>query len=108
MYHRKTATDNFLVLYPTSQWQVIQKKTEELARKMKKPELNRVLNAGAMSISFEESGNGRILIPPKYTDYFKPHSELVFVGNTVQIELWNIDIYEENKVEAEATTAIVH
>ncbi|MBF0196417.1 MAG: hypothetical protein HQL32_01840 [Planctomycetes bacterium] len=101
MYHRKSDNDDFLALYPTSQWRVNQKKTEEIAKRLKKPELNRVLNAGAMNVSLDSGGNGRILIPSPFIEYFKPHNEIIFVGNTVQIELWNVDKYAPVKALAE-------
>lgn len=79
----------FLELYPAVEWEVIQNKTEILARQEKKPELNRMLNARAFPIHLDEKGNGRILIPQLYAKTFKPSDEVVFIGNTKKIELWN-------------------
>lgn len=86
--------DAHLELYPPSEWAQIQKRTEQKARMEKKPHLNRLLNARAHLVPLENQGNGRILIPQPWVDYFKPDLEVIFLGNTRKIELWSQKDYE--------------
>ena len=90
---------SFLELYTAPEWSVIQQKTEVLARQQKTPGLNRTLNARAYPVALEENGNGRILIPQVYAGIFKPADDIVFIGNTKKIELWNARAYDKQLAE---------
>ena len=83
-----------LDLYPASEWEQVQRRTETKARQEKKPHLTRLLNARAQPISLDSDGNGRILIPQQLVNYFKPDDEVVFIGNTRKIELWSAPDYQ--------------
>ena len=78
-----------LDLYPASEWEQVQRRTETKARLEKKPHLTRLLNARAQPISLDSDGNGRILVPQQLANYFKPDDEVIFIGNTRKIELWS-------------------
>lgn len=78
-----------LQLYPASEWEAVQQRTATKARQEKKPHLTRMLNAKAHPIPLDKEGNGRILIPQGWADYFKSDSEVIFMGNNQKIELWN-------------------
>lgn len=95
--------NNFLELYLGEEWKRIQERTELIAKQQKKPELNLVLNSKAHSFPLEKNGNGRLLIPQMHVDYFKPDGDIVFIGNTKKIELWNAEIYKAFKQDAESS-----
>jgi DNA-binding transcriptional regulator/RsmH inhibitor MraZ len=83
-----------LQLYPASEWKSVQERTASKARQEKKPHLTRMLNAKAHPIPLEKEGNGRILIPQGWADYFKPDGDVIFMGNNQKIELWNAKDYQ--------------
>ncbi|MBF0246330.1 MAG: hypothetical protein HQL31_13880 [Planctomycetes bacterium] len=80
--------EDFVEIYPQSEWRKVQQKTALLAREKRMPELNRLLNMRAYSFTLDSEGNGRILIPPPLMGTFKDSSDLVFIGNTNRIECW--------------------
>jgi len=79
----------FIEIYLGENWLEIQKKIESKALETKDPSLNRKFNQKAHAFVMEKSGNGRILIPPKFIQFLKPSDELTFIGNTAKIEIWN-------------------
>lgn len=85
----------FLELFPKSEWLLIQQRTAHRARVKQRPELNRLLNRRAFPISLERHGDGRLVIPPACMRPLSGVSEIIFVGNTNKIEIWNGPHYRE-------------
>jgi MraZ protein len=76
-------------IYHGDLWEQIQEKVARKALKEKDPDLSRDFNRRAHFFVMNNSGNGRILLPPKFIHFLQPKDELTFIGNTKTIEMWN-------------------
>ena len=76
-----------LLLYPLSEWEIVQRKLEELPNVGTQARLlQRLLIGHATDI--EMDGNGRILLSQMLRDFAELAKRLVLVGQGNKIELW--------------------
>ena len=76
-----------LLMYPLFEWEVIQRKLEELANIGERARLLQRLLIGHAT-DLELDGSGRILIPPMLRDFAELKKKLVLVGQGNKIEIW--------------------
>lgn len=83
-----------LLLYPLTEWQVIENKLQALpsfnaaARR-----IQRLLIGHATDIELD--GNGRLLIPQVLRDHARLEKSLVMIGQGNKFELWNEELWQE-------------
>ena len=81
-----------LLLYPASQWQVIEDNLQRLpsfnpaARR-----IQRLLIGHATDVELD--GNGRVLLPPLLRDYAKLQKKVVMIGQGNKFEVWDESIW---------------
>lgn len=97
--------ESCLLLYPLSEWEVIERKIEALpsfnqvARR-----IQRLLIGHATEVDIDS--NGRILVPPLLREYASLEKRTMLVGQGRKFEIWSEDHWEKQRagwLEAEAT-----
>lgn len=83
-----------LLLYPLSEWEVIEKKIEAL------PSFNRVTRRIQRLLighatEVEMDSNGRILIPPLLREYAKLGRRVMLVGQGKKFEIWDETLWQQ-------------
>ncbi len=87
-----------LLLYPASQWQVIEDNLQRLpsfnaaARR-----IQRLLIGHATDVELD--GNGRVLLPPLLRDYAKLQKKVVMIGQGNKFEVWDEAIWLSRREE---------
>lgn len=85
-----------LLLYPESQWQLIEEKLQALpsfnaaARR-----IQRLLIGHATDVELDS--NGRILIPPLLRDYARLDKRVVLIGQSNKFEVWDETLWQTNR-----------
>ena len=77
-----------LLLYPLSEWEVVQRKLEGLSNINPQARLLQRLLIGHAT-DLELDGNGRLLLPAMLRDYAGLEKKLVLVGQGNKIEIWS-------------------
>ncbi|MDP1604807.1 MAG: division/cell wall cluster transcriptional repressor MraZ [Legionella sp.] len=89
-------TDTCLLLYPRTEWQVIEAKLQSLpsfnehARR-----IQRLLIGHATDV--EMDGNGRVLLPPLLRDYAQIDKRLVMIGQGNKFEIWDEVLWQQKR-----------
>ena len=83
-----------LLLYPLSEWEVVQRKLESLANVGAKARLLQRLLIGHAT-DLELDAQGRILLPAMLRDFSDLEKKLVLVGQGNKIEIWSADHWQE-------------
>ncbi len=87
-----------LLLYPLSEWEIVQRKLEELPNVGTQARLlQRLLIGHATDI--EMDGNGRVLLSQMLRDYAELGKRLVLVGQGNKVELWSEAQWAERRNE---------
>ncbi len=77
-----------LLLYPMTEWEIIEKKIEALPSFNKVTRrIQRLLIGHATEIELDS--HGRLLVPPPLREYAKLEKSLMLVGQGKKFELWN-------------------
>jgi MraZ protein len=95
-----TKSDDGLTAYPASQWKEIEARVDALPRGPLKTANLRNRIAPAKECSFD--GQGRIQIPPALREYAALGKDIVVVGMSDKIEIWNLQRHLEASAESEA------
>ncbi len=97
-----TKSDEGLTAYPVSAWKDIEARVDAMPRGPLKTANLRNRIAPAKECSFD--GQGRIQIPPSLREYaaLVPGKEIVVVGMSDKIEIWNLQRHLEAAAESEA------
>ena len=97
--------DRCLVIYPMEEWERLAEQvsalpsTDEHARS-----LRRLVFANASDVALDKQG--RVLIPPRLREYAGLDGEVLIAGLNTFIELWNPDIWteERERIEGDSST----
>jgi MraZ protein len=94
--------DNCLVIYPLKEWQKLAQKLESLpAGKIDARGFIRIMLSGAVDIALDKLG--RILIPDHLKKYAFLKKNVVIIGLSNRIEIWDEGRWEEYKEKREKT-----
>ncbi len=77
-----------LLMYPLPEWEVVQRKLEELSNIREQARLLQRLLIGHAT-DLELDGSGRILLPQMLRDFAELDKKLVLVGQGNKIEIWS-------------------
>ena len=86
--------ESCLLLYPLAEWEVVQRKLENLSNINPQARLlQRLLIGHATDLDLD--GSGRVLLPSLLRDYAGLSKKLVLVGQGNKIEIWSSDQWQE-------------
>ena len=86
--------ESCLLLYPLPEWEIVQRKLENLSNVNAKARLlQRLLIGHATDLALD--GQGRILLPALLRDYANLAKKLVLVGQGNKIEMWAESHWQE-------------
>ncbi len=92
--------DNCLVVYPISEWQKLTKKLENLpSGKIDARGFSRIILSGAVDVNFDKLG--RILIPDYLKKYAGLKKDIVVIGLSNKIEVWDAGMWKEYRERTE-------
>tara|TARA_B100000700_G_scaffold93359_2_gene105386 strand:- start:5341 stop:5856 length:516 start_codon:yes stop_codon:yes gene_type:complete len=81
-------SDPCLLLYPLSEWQVIEQRLASLSNiKPRAKRMQRLLLGNAMDYQVDK--NGRVLLAPHLRDYAQLGKKIVLVGQLNKFEIWD-------------------
>jgi len=86
--------DNCLFVYPLEEWAILENKLKQLP--MAKPEARafvRFFFAGAAEL--EADKQGRVLLPNNLREHAKLDKDVIVIGVSSRIEIWNKEAWEE-------------
>ena len=83
-----------LLLYPLTEWEIVQRKLEGLSNINPQARLLQRLLIGHAT-DLELDSNGRVLLPVMLRDYAELHKKLVLVGQGNKIEIWSDDKWRD-------------
>jgi MraZ protein len=86
--------ESCLLLYPLSEWEIVQRKLEGLPNINPQARLLQRLLIGHAT-DLELDANGRILLPALLRDYAELHKKVVLVGQGNKIEIWSDDKWRD-------------
>lgn len=86
--------ESCLLLYPLSEWEIVQRKLEGLSNINPQARLLQRLLIGHAT-DLELDANGRILLPAMLRDYAELHKKVVLVGQGNKIEIWSDDKWRD-------------
>jgi MraZ protein len=96
--------DNCLTIYSTEEWKKLTNKLDDLPiSQTKARSFARMLLSGASDVMLDKLG--RILIPDYLKEYAKLEKEVVILGISNKIEIWNRAVWEEYKKENESNVS---
>jgi len=92
--------DNCLVIYPLKEWQELSQKLESLPTgKIDARGFIRIMLSGAVDITLDKLG--RILLPDHLKKYASLEKNVVVIGLSNRIEIWDEKRWREYKEERE-------
>lgn len=98
--------ENCLFVYTLSEWAILEEKLRQLP--LSKPEARafvRFFFAGAVEVECDKQG--RILLPANLREYAKLDKNVVVIGVSSRVEIWDKDCWDEyNAVTAPAVAQI--
>ena len=86
--------DDCLFIYPMTEWGNLEGKLKQLS--LVKPEaraFSRYIFSGAAEL--EADKQGRVLLPPNLREYAKLEKDVVVIGVSTRIEIWNKEIWTQ-------------
>ena len=87
-----------LLLYPLTEWEVIQARLESLSNMRRSARLvQRLLIGHATDVELD--GNGRLLLPAMLRDFAGLSKKLVLLGQGNKIEIWAEDLWQKRLEE---------
>ena len=96
--------DSCLTIYSIEEWKKLTNKLEDLPiSQTKARSFARMLLSGASDVTLDKLG--RILIPDYLKEYAKLEKEVVILGISNKIEIWNRAVWEEYKKENESNVS---
>ncbi len=96
--------DNCLFVYPAQEWKKLADKLAGLPiGQAKSRAFARLMLAGAMDVVLD--GQGRIMLPDYLRQYAKMGKKLVIAGLYNRLELWDEQLWETYKQNAESASA---
>ncbi len=90
------AKESCLLLYPVSEWEIIEQKLEKLpsfdqaARR-----IQRLLIGHATEVELDN--HGRLLVPPLLRDYARLDKQVMLVGQGKKFEIWSKGNWEDQR-----------
>ncbi len=92
--------DKCLFVYPNSEWVRLEQKLKQLPfTKSDSRAFTRFFFSGAMEV--EADKQGRILIPNNLREYAGIEKEVMFIGVSNRVEVWNEESWKNYFVEAD-------
>ncbi|MFO7951209.1 MAG: division/cell wall cluster transcriptional repressor MraZ [Bacillota bacterium] len=86
--------DHCLFVYPNSEWVRLEQKMKELSfTKRDSRAFVRLFFSGAMEV--EADRQGRVLIPPNLREYAGIEKDIMFIGVSNRVEIWNETAWKE-------------
>jgi MraZ protein len=93
-----------LLLYPSTEWQVIEDKLQSLPSFNEQARrIQRLLIGHATDVDIDSSG--RVLLPPLLRDYAQLDKRLVMIGQGNKFEVWNEVLWQQRREHWLATEA---
>ncbi len=84
--------DNCVSIYPKSKWEGFLESLMAIPPSQRRP-LQRFFGSGSEECSVDSQG--RVVIPPKIREYAGLQKEIVVVGDTEKVEVWNRQAWTE-------------
>lgn len=97
--------DRCLVIYPMEEWEHLAEQVSALPSADENARsLRRLVFANASDVALDKQG--RVLIPPRLRKYADLDGEVLIAGLNTFIELWNPDIWteERERIEGDSST----
>ena len=92
--------DNCLVVYPVNEWQKLTKKLENLpSSKIDARGFSRIILSGAVDVNLDKLG--RILIPDYLKKYAGLKKEIMVIGLSNKIEIWDEKNWKDYREKTE-------
>ncbi len=92
--------DNCLVVYPIGEWQKLTKKLENLPNsKIDARGFVRIILSGAVDVALDKLG--RILIPDYLKEYAGLKKDVVVIGLSNKIEIWDAQKWKDYREKTE-------
>lgn len=89
--------DTCLLLYPLTEWEILEQKIESLPSFHKATRrVQRLLVGHATELELD--GNGRILLPGLLREYAGIDKEIILVGQGKKFEIWADAIWERDRI----------
>ncbi len=96
--------DNCLIVYPISEWEKLAKKLENLPNsQIDARSFARIMLSGAVDVELDKLG--RILIPDHLKNYAFLKKNIVIIGLSNRIEIWDEIRWREYKEKMEKTVS---
>jgi MraZ protein len=96
--------ENCLFVYTVEEWAILENKLRQLP--LSKPEARafvRFFFAGAAEVEFDKQG--RVLLPSNLRDYAHLAKDVVVIGVSNRIEIWNKEYWDEYNTTIAPTVA---
>ncbi|MGE3920501.1 MAG: division/cell wall cluster transcriptional repressor MraZ [Gammaproteobacteria bacterium] len=85
-----------LLLYPTSEWELIEAKLQQLSSfNPATRRIQRLLLGHATELEMDNTG--RVLLPPLLRDYASLDKKVILLGQGRKFELWDETVWEEQR-----------
>lgn len=92
--------DNCLVVYPINEWQKVSEKLENLpSSKIDARGFSRIILSGAVDVNLDKLG--RILIPDYLKKYAGLKKDIVVIGLSNKIEIWDEKTWKDYRQKTE-------
>ncbi|UZE93046.1 MAG: division/cell wall cluster transcriptional repressor MraZ [Candidatus Nealsonbacteria bacterium] len=92
--------DNCLVVYPINEWQKVSEKLENLpSSKIDARGFSRIILSGAVDVNLDKLG--RILIPDYLKKYAGLKKDVVIIGLSNKIEIWDEKTWKDYRQKTE-------